>query len=181
MVTTKWLFTHLTRSKRKSEIDRQWRRSNKIEGVSWPKPSHNLPSAVRNFWTFSSQASYIFPRRAGVCNRTDSWCQCLRFRKRPNVRKFFVFEWWRVEIGRGEFLASLLCITKRVSTEKVRKTSIGYQVTALPIFESQLDISIHICVHHNILQGQKLADFKKDHFFLRTPSHNLSDVFFFFF
>ena len=120
------------------------RRSKKIGGLSWPTPSQNLPSVVRKFWTFSSLASYIIFLRACIPDRTDSWCERLRFRTRANVGMFFAFEWWRVEIGRHEIFASLVCTASRVSVENLRKTSIAQQVTALPIFKSQLDISTQL-------------------------------------
>ena len=65
---------------------------------------------------------------------------------------FFAFQWCRVEIGRDEIFASLVCTANRVSVENLRKTSIAQQVTALPIFESQLDVSTYTCVNDSISQ-----------------------------
>ena len=91
---------------------------------------------------------------------------------------FFAFEWWQVEIDRDKIFASLEFTANGVSVKNRRKTSIALQVTALPIFESQLDISTPTCVYDSILQGQNLPDFERDYFFLRTPLHDLSAVLF---
>ena len=91
---------------------------------------------------------------------------------------FFAFEWWRAKIGRDEIFASRVHIANGMSVENLRKTSIAYQVTALLIFERQLDISTDTCVYDSILQGQNLPDLERDHFSLRTPLHDLSAVFF---
>ena len=57
---------------------------------------------------------------------------------------FFTFVWWRVEVGLDEIFASLVRTANGVRFEKRRKTSIAQQVTALPIFESQLNILAQI-------------------------------------
>ena len=87
-----------------------------------------------------------------------------------------LFEWWRVDIGRDEIFASLVYTANGLSVENLRKISTTRQVTALPFFESQLDISTHACVYGSILQGQVMPDFERDHLSLRMPSHDLSAV-----
>ena len=70
------------------------------------------------------------------------------------------------------------CMYRKWGVENLGKTSVAWQVTALPIFKSQLNISTRTCVYDSILQGQNLPDLERDHFSLRTPLHDLSDVFF---
>ena len=89
----KWLFWHLPRSERKTEIDSA-KKKQEIGGLSWPTSSQNLRSVVRKFWTFSRLASYIFLLGAYVPDRTDCWCERLRFCTRANVGMFFAF--WMV-------------------------------------------------------------------------------------